>query len=55
MPPKGSEDDWDTWWKDKGLHELKVRYRKWWDAQTPYRLKRKTDPLKGSGIEARGL
>lgn len=46
--------NWTQWWLSKGARQVKALYSQWWQAPTPWRVKRMQNPLAGSGIEAIG-
>jgi len=48
-------NNWNGWWEKRGLSKIKSLYRKWWNAQTPWSVKKSQNPLAGSGIEIHGL
>lgn len=51
--PKES-NNWNGWWKKRGLSKIKSLYRQWWYAQTSWKVKKSQNPLAGSGIEIQG-
>lgn len=46
--------NWSSWWRKRGLGKVKNSYRKWWQSQAAWPVKKTQNPLAGSGIEASG-